>query len=489
MTRYACGWVPHFAAIALVRSDSALRGRPVAAVLKNPARTVLEATAEARAHGVRPGMSAREAMTRVPDLVCRDRDGEAERSATGALRDAAGATSPRLMGAAPDRVDLDLAGLGALFGPEAKLGQGLVDALAAVDVLAHVGIADTRTAAALAARAAPGLTIVPPGETRAVLGPMPVARLDPPPDLAESLERWGIRTLGELAGLPTAALLARLGTPGVRLQRRARGEDDQPFVAEAPETRWIEALTLDWEVTSLEGLAFVLHRLLERLAARLAVRALGATALHLTAGLADGGSHMCRLPLVAPLRESRTLLRLLVADLERLTLPAPLVALAVEAETAPFLALQTDLFAPPRPSPRELGETLGRLVALVGPAHVGTPVLADTHRPNAIGTAPFGQLDVRPPVHIAGPALVRRRLVPPLPAAVEMREGRPVHVEASGLQGPVVDCAGPWRTAGEWWTDTAWSREEWDVTLPDGAVYRLARDCTAGLWTVDAVYD
>jgi hypothetical protein len=59
-----------------------------------------------------------------------------------------------------------------------------------------------------------------------------------------------------------------------------------------------------------------------------------------------------------------------------------------------------------------------------------------------------------------------------------------------------VDAPGPGRwwlagpgTAGEWWTDTTWSREEWDVALPDGGVYRLVLDRTSGSWSVDAVYD
>ena len=85
--------------------------------------------------------------------------------------------------------------------------------------------------------------------------------------------------------------------------------------------------------------------------------------------------------------------------------------------------------------------------------------------------------------------LVSRRLSPPHPAVVELSEGAPIRVEAAGIAGPVLASAGPWRTAGEWWTDTAWIREEWDVALSDGAVYRLALDRAAWAWTVDAVYD
>jgi protein ImuB len=93
------------------------------------------------------------------------------------------------------------------------------------------------------------------------------------------------------------------------------------------------------------------------------------------------------------------------------------------------------------------------------------------------------------PTWVTGAALVRRRLVPPRPARVECRAGRPGRVEAEGFRGAVVAAAGPWQTSGEWWTETAWAREEWDIALPDGVACRLARDCATDAWTVDAVYD
>jgi len=505
--------VPRFAVAALVRRDPALHGRPLAVLTGTPAtRAVVEASAEAGVRGVRPGMGASEALARAPGLVCHDRDPEAERSAAGALLDAALGTSPRLMAAAPDCVFLDLAGLDGLFGPagsdvpeaagrrrrdqmiDARIGERLATATAEVGLPASVGIAGSRTVATLAARTAAGVTVVPPGGAAAFLAPLPVGCLDPEPDLAESLERWGIRALGELAALPAAGLLARLGPRGTRLQSRARGQDDAPFVAWVPPEPCVEAVTLDWEVTALEGLAFVLRGLLERLAARLAARGCGATALTLVAGLADGAAHRRRLPLIAPLREPRTLLALLRTDLEGLRLEAPIVALALEAEPASLHPLQADLFVPPRPSPRELGETLGRLAALVGPDRVGAPALGDSHRPDAIGVTAFtGSVAHRAAVAalaLLEPArLTCRRFTPPLPAAVEVRNESPARVEAAGVRGPVVACAGPWRTAGEWWAETAWAWEEWDVALADGAVYRLALDQATGAWTVTAVYD
>jgi protein ImuB len=491
--RYACAWVPGFAAAALVRQDPRLRGRPVAALRGTATlRTVVAVTPEAAADGARPGMSATEAATRVPALLGRLADPEAERAAADALLDAAWATSPRVEVIGPGCLALDLVGLAPLFGGEARIGERLRAAGAAIGLPVHVGVGGTRTLARLAARAGGGLLVVPPGGEEAFLASRPLGLLEPPPDLEATLERWGIGTLGALAALPTAALLTRLGPAAVRLQALAHGADGGPFVPHPPRERCREAVTLDWEVPSLPALAFVLERVLARLAARLALREAGATALHLALRLADGSQCTRRLDVAAPLRDARTLGRLLRTALEPLRLPAPIVAIAVEAAAAPLPALQADLFAPPRPSPRELGETLGRLAALVGADRVGAPVVSDTHHPDAVAVAPFpgpGARAAPAPVWATGAALVRRRLVPPRPARVECRGGQPVHVEAEGFRGPVVARAGPWTTAGEWWAETAWAREEWDVALPDGTACRLVRDLVADVWALDAVYD
>jgi protein ImuB len=495
--RYACLWVPGFAAAALVRRDPSLRGRPVAALRGASLRLVVAVTAEAMAGGVRAGMSATEAATRVPDLVGRLEDAEAARAAAGALLDAAWATSPRVEVIEPGTVCLDLGGLTALFGDERRIGERLSAAGDAIGLPVQIGIGATRSLARLAARAGSGILVVPPGAEQEFLAPRALRLLEPEPELGLALERWGIETLGALAALPTAALLARLGPSAGRLQAEARGVDVAPFVPQLAPEPCREAITLDWEVPSLPALAFVLDRLLAQISARLALRDAGASALRVTLRLADGDEHEHRLGVAAPLRDGRTLGRLLRAELETLRLPAPIVGVSMEAEPVPLASLQTDLFAPPRPSPRELGEILGRLAALVGPDRVGAPVVPDTHRPDAIlvaaftGTPAARARDPRrgPPPWATGAALVRRRLTPPRPAQVECRGGRPARIEAEGLRGAVVAIAGPWQTAGDWWAETAWAREEWDIALPDGVACRLARDCATNAWTVDAVYD
>jgi hypothetical protein len=90
--------------------------------------------------------------------------------------------------------------------------------------------------------------------------------------------------------------------------------------------------------------------------------------------------------------------------------------------------------------------------------------------------------------------------------------GSRIAVPGSQLGGCVQACAGPWRTSGHWWTDKPqadrekttspclcvsvarsrceeWDRDEWDVTLSDGATYRIFRERASHAWFVDGSYD
>ena len=89
---------------------------------------------------------------------------------------------------------------------------------------------------------------------------------------------------------------------------------------------------------------------------------------------------------------------------------------------------------------------------------------------------------------------------------VGVAEGRPVSLAATAksngrgeLHGKILWSAGPWRSSGDWWTESAnqkqtgaWDREEWDVALAHGAsvaLYRIYRDLVNEQWFVDASYD
>src|SRR4029453_4293459 len=163
---------------------------------------------------------------------------------------------------------------------------------AAVGRTAAGGWGGSRAAARLpAARASGPVTVVAEGRERAALAGAPLATLTLSPDLAETLARWGVRTLGELAALPRAGLTARLGPAGLRAHELALGLDHDPFRPWTPPPFWEEAQGLEWEIDSLGVLAGVLETVLDRLCKRLASAALAADALEVRLGLASGGHH------------------------------------------------------------------------------------------------------------------------------------------------------------------------------------------------------
>ena len=84
-------------------------------------------------------------------------------------------------------------------------------------------------------------------------------------------------------------------------------------------------------------------------------------------------------------------------------------------------------------------------------------------------------------------ALTLRRLRPARRAAVTLVGGRPVQLRADGCAGRIVASAGPWRSSGEWWGESRWARDEWDVELQDGTLCRLATDGRG--WSVEGIYD
>jgi nucleotidyltransferase/DNA polymerase involved in DNA repair len=88
------------------------------------------------------------------------------------------------------------------------------------------------TAQAAARRTRPGrLLAVDAAREQAFLGPLPVALLPLPQETVQRLHFLGLRTIGQYAALPAAAVWQQFGRVGKRAHRYARGEDDRPVVS------------------------------------------------------------------------------------------------------------------------------------------------------------------------------------------------------------------------------------------------------------------
>jgi protein ImuB len=399
--------------------------------------------------------------------------------------------TPRIEAREARTVLLDCHGLGRLWPTPESLGLALVDSARARGLSPHVAFAWTRVAAETVARARPGLSVVPPGREAEALSPLPLSLLGLPPERQDLFRRWGLRTLGDLASLPTAAFAERLGEEGPRLLRLARGEDERPLVPTLPPESFACRLELDFPVDGLEPLSFLLGRLLEPLLAGLGARGRRAAAMTLELGLVDGRTHARTVKPAAPSGDRRTWRTLLLLDLEAHPPPDAVQVVAVRAEPAPARTVQFSLLDPARPSPEKLAETLARLQEWTTSGRAGAVSLLDSHRPEAFVLASFapGPFRPRPLTRSLPPARLALRVFrPPRPARVILREDGPASVSAPGVRGAVVDRAGPWRASGGWW-DAAWARDEWDVALTGGGLYRIFFDRLRREWLVAGELD
>jgi len=408
------------------------------------------------------------------------------------LLEVALAHSPRVEEGRPGLVFLDAAGLRGLYGREQEIGDRLVRAAADRGRTIRVGIAHSRISALIAARCGPGVTVVPPGTDARYLSAAPISLLDLTDEMAARLGRWGIRTLGELAALPSPALFERLGSEGIALQRLACGEDSRPLRPWEPPLVFEASIEPGWEVETLGPLGDLLAGLVERICEQLVRRGLSADRLEWACRLVDRTVHEGSSTPAVPVNEATAVVALIRASLESHPPRGAVEAVSLRAHPARVAPVQESLTDRARPSPRLLTTLLTRLAALVGASQLGVPVPQDTHRPDAVTLVPPYPEAVRANDGVSRSlpprgALALRRLRPPLSARVTLTAGRPVHLQSDRLTARIVATVGPWRSSGEWWTERPWVRDEWDVELPDGTLCRLAHDGSA--WRLEGIYD
>jgi protein ImuB len=333
-----------------------------------------------------------------------------------------------------------------------------------------------------------------------------------------------------------------MGRPALAWQAIARGEDVRPLVPMLDAERFESSLDLEWPIADLEPLSFVLTRLLEPLSTRLERRDRGVAVLHVLLRLVTHETCARRLELPSPMRDVRTLRTLALLDLESHPPAAAIDRVTIVIDPTPGRVLQHRLFTRAHPTPEQLSTLVARLGALMGQDRFGAPATIDSYRPGAFAMTPFatehddqrrtrgtrGAISLEESAVSARSALnvvsAVRRCRQPVPARVAVADGRPVRVttDRRGFAGgSVVSCAGPWRTSGEWWAEKAggaggagqagragaenqqsvppiqpippipppWDRDEWDVSLSDGAMYRLFRNRDTDGWFIDAIVD
>jgi protein ImuB len=326
-------------------------------------------------------------------------------------------------------------------------------------------------------------------ESNSTAAKAPEARIQ---QILAILHKWGIHTLGQLAALDKEQLAARLGPEAVRMWEHANGQSNRLLKLVRPPESLQESFEFENEIETAEPLLFMLRRFLEHLSLRLRRIYLVAKELTLRISFRNKQQYERLFKIPQPTNEVELLFRMLHTHLENFKSEHPITAVSLEAWPTKPSKQQFGLFETTLRNPHQLSETLARLTALLGADRVGTPVLEQTHRPDAFYLKPFewqvGAIGLNRPKTIKPTSRIAlRRFRPAVSASVLLDEDRLAHVRSSEIQGKVIEQRGPYLSSGNWWDEKSWARAEWDLQLENGHLLRA--HASEGNWEIDGIYD
>ncbi len=450
---YACVYLREFPVQAVLRLRPEL-GESTCVVMEGerPLEWVCSLTTKARLLGLRSGMN-RTDVESFPHVKVLKRSQKMEQAAREVLLECVGAYSPAVEEVCGESDSaflcvMDIAGMEALFGPPELLARKVLAQVRSLGMQARVVVSRNFHAAVCLARAASvvkggtgrrAVEVIAEGEEAQALATLPVDVLSPqrassPGTPVSEAQRevfalWGIETLGQLAALPEAELIARMGQDGGALQEMARGVRPHLFQPMVTELRLVERQELEFPLESLDSLMFGVAVMLEQLIVRAKARLVSLAEVRVRWSWRAGGRMRGRVRPAQATNEKQFWVRLLHLELQAHPPEAAVLAVVVEAEPGDRSKVQMGLFSPALPEAGRLDVTLAQLRAMVGDGNVGAAVLEDTHAAEGWRVEAFsvpgdvreGELRIE---EVPERAAVRR-VRPAERVAVRMESGRP----------------------------------------------------------------
>ena len=358
---------------------------------------------------------------------------------------------------------------------------------------ARLGVGRNKICARAAATLGDG-NVCPQGGERSFLSEFPLELLEIEPDVIERLRLLGVARTGDLARLPHGPFVRRFGPQAASWHAWARGEDATPFVPRGHAVA-IEASIFGEGHTEDEAqVIFALRLLLSRICSDLERCGKRAGSLRLDIELEDAQVHTVGVTLASPTISERAMLDVVRAKLEGTTFPAPIVGLRLRAGDLEEGGEQVALFSGSDFDPQAVAVAISRLEAMLGepvrharthPAHV----LEERFSYDAFAPPKVSLLCHPEPSHKRETIVPQLRLMSVAEIDVTVRGGAPALVSVRNARPPraVLECSGPWRVEIGWFSDACVVRDEYDVLLEDGELYRIYRQ--GSQWYLRGTYD
>jgi len=409
--------------------------------------------------------------------------------------------SPLVEPLPPNALLADITGCEHLFGGEAALARQFSEGLARLGWDNRVAVAETVGAAyALACAGTEPRVVVPPGQARDFLAPLPVAALRIDPPICQQLARIGVCAVGELLRLPRSALAMRFGPQPVLRLQQALGEVFEGVATRYPPTVPGSRLEFDPPAKELPKIEPAVDLLLRELFLQMQQRNRALRQLECILYGPHRPPRVLSIEFVRPCRAQKHVAALLKQRLERVRLSEGVSGLAVVArQTAPWRPEQADLFSGQvSREAEELTGLLDRLVNRLGHDAVVQAELQEDYQPEAaFRYVPIGQaLERARGSRPASAGVTAGRLRPtvllprpqPIRVISQVPDGPPSWLSFGGREHLVARVEGPERLETGWWRGPDLRRDYFRVTTTTGRQFWIFRDLVKQCWYLHGVF-
>jgi len=286
-----CDMNAFFAAVEQ-QSNPALRNKPIA-IIGSGARTIITTCSyEARAFGVKTGMTIYEAKQLCPQIKLVVGNNRKYTDTSTGIVEIFRDYTPLVEVFSIDEAFLDLTGSLKIFGSVERIAMQIKARIRhRYGITCSIGIAPNKLLAKLASemKKPDGLTIIDPDRINAILEEMPVGELcGIGRRMQKRLLAFGITTCGELGRFPRHVLKKRFGINGEKMHDMGRGIDNAPVIpsSEKEEVKSVgHSMTLPKDIDTREEICHYLLRLSEMVGRR--ARRYGVTGRTITLTLRD----------------------------------------------------------------------------------------------------------------------------------------------------------------------------------------------------------
>ena len=292
---------------------------------------VSRCNAAAQAYGVCPGLALPAALALCSTLAVQRRDRARERDALQGLACWAYQYSARIS-FEPSLLLLEVGASRRLFGGLTALLGSVQHGLGQIGYSARHALAPTPTAAGVLARNRPGCEAATPDQLRAAVGPLPIACLTRDQHARSLIRHIGLDSIGDVLDLPRPELARRSGPRLSLLLDRLLGLAPDPRPQWRPPQYFSQTVELLGEIEHTTALVFPARRLMVALCGFLRGLGGGAQRLRWTLRHREHSPTRFGQGLLEPSRDPDHMLEVLRERIERLQLPAPVVAVALRVD-------------------------------------------------------------------------------------------------------------------------------------------------------------